>query len=178
MTFVSKNPDNVNSNNPHVGADSISIVADKLAPGTEIVGYFKHKFVDDKYKKENYVLKCVETGRDILVYSCTSLIREMAFYDQGQLLKLIYKGKFENKGGIYRGKLAHIWEVLVDSSFVPSHEFIASLAMEVNARKQQIAQVQNSSGFGVQMQNQAATPAQANNFTSASNFNSKPNPFA
>lgn len=146
MTFVSKNP--MNHTNPEVGENAIIIASDKIQPGLEIIGFFKNRFTDKTYGKENYVIKDEQTGRDILIYGVTSLTREMSFYDIGHRLQLVYKGKSVNKDGKYRGKESHIWNVGMDETFIPTHDFIQSLQMEVHQRRQQVAQMTQNQGYG------------------------------
>lgn len=144
MSFVSKNP--MNNTNPEVGDNPIIVSSKTLQPETQFIGFYKNKFTDKNYNVENYVIKCEQTGRDILIFGVTSLTREMSFYDFGQRLQLVYKGMLVNKEGKFRGKESHIWKVAVDSSFEPDQNFIASLQAEVAQRRQQIYAMHNNQG--------------------------------
>lgn len=161
MAFVSRNPKTVL--NPETAEDCISVEAKNLTAGQEFIGYYKNLYTDSTYNSKCYVFKGKDDGKDYLFYGSKSLNDEMAYYTQGDLVSIVYKGQHENKKGPFAGKLSHIWKVSGESTWIPSPEFVAQLQQEVFNRRMEVQRIMNNPRSTPTIQNGHPTISQLQN---------------
>lgn len=147
MVFVSRNPKTIL--NPETSENCIAIEPKNLTSGQEFIGYYKNQYMDPVYNNKCYVFKGKEDCKDYLFYGTKSLHDEMAYYSQGDLVSIVYKGQHENKKGPFAGKISHIWKVSGENTWIPSPEFISQLQQEVYNRRLEVQALLTNSKMGI-----------------------------
>lgn len=151
MAFVSRNPKTIL--NPETADGCIVVDPRNLSEGQEFIGFFKNTYTDPIYNNKCYVFKGKEDGKDYLFYGTTALHNEMAYYSIGDLVSIVYHGQKTVKNGRFSGKMAHIWKVSGETSWIPSPEFVQQLQQEVYNRRVEV-QRQLSNPPGINVMNQ------------------------
>lgn len=141
MAFVSRNPKAIL--NPETADNCVNVEPKNLQAGTEFIGFYKNCYTDPEYNNKCYVFKSKDDGRDYLFYGTKALQNEMVYYEQGDLVSIIYQGEKIAKTGKFAGKPYHAWKVTGDNAWIPSQEFIFGLQAEIQARR---IEVQNLRG--------------------------------
>lgn len=77
-------------------------------------------FEDNDFNAKNIVLKNLATGGHLIVWSCSSLMRELfvddknthCLYEPGDVIRVTYQGGYIGKKGMSKGKFVAIFQIL------------------------------------------------------------------
>ena len=85
-----------------------------LVPGSTISGTFSSTYVDEKFRKNNFVITQLD-GSNVVVAQSGNLGVKMSEVPAGSYVEITYKGKSPMKSGNFKGTLAHNWLVQYDA---------------------------------------------------------------
>jgi hypothetical protein len=81
-----------------------------LNEGGTVAGTLSGSFIDEKFKKNNFILTNSE-GTELVVPQSGNLGVKMSEVPEGAYVEITYKGKSPMKSGNFKGTLAHNWLV-------------------------------------------------------------------